>query len=63
MHDMLKAVTPIDVLIFLFLSYMIYGIDYENMTLVNVVYLAAGILWMLMLAVRLAIVYRRAREK
>ncbi|MBR2215764.1 MAG: hypothetical protein IJ849_08420 [Selenomonadaceae bacterium] len=63
LSSVLKAITPIDLLIFLFLSYVFYGIDYANMTMVNVVYLSAGIMWMVMLAVRLALVYRRERLK
>lgn len=56
----LKLVKPLDWIIAVMGMFLLIMVDFDNVTLVNVIYMTVLLMWFLMLLVRLCIQYNKS---
>jgi len=58
-----KAMNLIDVLILAAAAFLLTSYDYSNLSTLNIVYIVSFVLWLIMLAARIYIVYKKEAKK
>jgi len=58
-----KSMNIIDVLILAAAAFLLTSYDYSNLSTLNIVYIVSFVLWLIMLAARIYIVYKKEVKK
>lgn len=58
-----KSMNIIDVLILAAAAFLLTSYDYSNLSTLNIVYIVSFVLWLIMLAARIYIVYKKEAKK